>query len=307
MSDQIVAFTSPLRIDSESQLLGRGGFGTVYRIHNKLDGQVYAVKRILVTEESLKCTLHEIRILASMTHPRIIRYYHAWMESRSKSHPITDETDQDRLEDESLFLHQDCYYFFYLQMQCCKMSLRDFLEQYPIRDAHVDTVLDQVLEGLDYLHGQGVVHRDIKPDNLLLTSLHPFTITISDFGLAKVFRHNMLMTERSGYVGTYLYASPEQAAGESCFFPTDVYSLGIVMYEMQLGAQTTMERVLRIQCFRTKRQVENGIRHGPLLLFMTENEACRRPTVSFLRYERQNKDVALWCRDILWEIIWKSI
>lgn len=306
-SDAIVTLMSPLGINKESELLGRGGFGTVYRVHNRLDGQYYAVKKVLITEDSIKSALHEVRVLASLTHPHIIRYFHSWVETHNKDRPITDETDQERLQDETLLLYQDCYFFFLLQMECCEMSLRDFMRRLPVRIQDVDTVLMQVLEALDYLHKNGIVHRDMKPDNILLQSLHPLRVVISDFGLAKVFRPDMMLTEQSLYAGTYLYASPEQYKGESCCSASDIYSLGIVLFELQMRFSTDMERIQKIRRLKDRHETEEAIPYQHLVLWMTQGDRRLRPTLQNLRFltDGNFQTAALWCRDIVWDIVWK--
>lgn len=308
-SDAIISLTHPLNVDAEGQLLGRGGFGTVYRVYNRLDGQHYAVKKVLITEDSLRSALHEIRILASIAHPRVIRYFHSWVESCDKNRPITAETDRERLEEETLLLYQDRYFFFYLQMQCCEMSLRDYMRCVPVRMDDVETVFVQVLEGLDYLHRNGVLHRDIKPDNILLHTVAPLRVTISDFGLAKVFRSDMVVTERSLYPGTYLYASPEQYYGGGvCSSASDVYSLGVVLYELQTRWSTEMERVRKLEALKKERVVDAAIPYRNLVLWMTQGDARLRPTVQNLRFLMDGvfQNVALWCRDIVWDIVWRT-
>lgn len=306
-SDQIVLLTSPrVNMRTEScELLGKGGFGTVYRVYNKLDGQAYAVKRVLITEDSIKNALHEIRILASVNHPRIIRYHHSWVDAQDKKQPLTEETDRLRLEDETLLVYQDCYYVLYLQMECCEMSLREFILTHPPCRDDTETIISQTLDGLDYLHKKGIVHRDMKPDNILLRSVYPLQITISDFGLAKVFENHFL-TETTRYTGSYLYTSPEQVLGRALSTATDVYSLGIVLYELDVRFSTQMERITKIQNLR--RQVyDDDTEHLSLILWMTQQDPHKRPSVSSLRWRLDSSclhDTVLWCRDIVWEILY---
>jgi len=302
MNDQLVSWTLPFRsLTENTPLLGKGGFGTVYRIHNKLDGQVYAVKRVLITEDSIQSALHEIRILASIAHPHIIRYYHSWVDARDKKEPLTEETDQQRLEEETLLVYQDCYYFFNLQMECCTMSLRGFISQ-----GFSDTkeIIVQILQGLDYLHKKGIVHRDLKPDNILLKSMDPLQVKISDFGLAKVFS---TVSENTLYTGSFLYASPEQAMGKPCSTSTDVYSLGIVLYELEVRFDTEMERIVKIQRLRQQHVVQEPTDFQALILWMVQENPSFRPSVPLLRVHMDSgggENIGLWCRDIVWEILY---
>ena len=308
-SDALTLLTRPVRMDTEGQLLGRGGFGTVFRMYHRLDAQYYAVKRILLTENSIHSALQEIRILASISHPRIIRYFHSWVEAYDEKKPITGDTEQERLEEETLLVFQDQYFFLFLQMECCEMNLREFMTaRAPCPLAEVETIFIQVLEGLDYLHKNGVVHRDIKPDNILLRTVSPICVKITDFGLAKAFRSNTLLTEQSLYAGTYLYAAPEQFGGRECSWASDVYSLGIILYELQTRFWTDMERIEKIIQLRDHHRIEEDLPYRSMVLWMTQGDARLRPTVEQLRFLMDGgfQNVAIWCRDIVWDIVWKT-
>jgi serine/threonine protein kinase len=89
-----------------------------------------------------------------------------------------------------------------------------------------------VAEGLAHAHGQGIVHRDLKPSNILLTSKR--VPKISDFGIAKLSQSSML-TQVGSVLGSPRYMSPEQCSGNSVDAKTDIYSLGITLYELLTG------------------------------------------------------------------------
>jgi serine/threonine-protein kinase len=112
-------------------------------------------------------------------------------------------------------------------------TLQDLLQKGPMAPADVLRYLTDVGQGLDYAHSLGVVHRDIKPKNILLdTRGNSF---ISDFGLAKIVRGGSLTHSGVGMIGTPHYMSPEQGRGRSVDGRSDLYALGVILYEMLTG------------------------------------------------------------------------
>src|SRR5260370_25553195 len=99
-------------------------------------------------------------------------------------------------------------------------------------DQRIPDLLDQVAAGLDYAHARGVIHRDIKPGNVLMTE--DGRAVLADFGLAWLLEGAHL-TLTGGVIGTPEYMSPEQAAGNPIDHRCDVYALGVVLYEMLVG------------------------------------------------------------------------
>src|SRR5206468_6747476 len=99
-------------------------------------------------------------------------------------------------------------------------------------DSRIPDLLDQIAAGLDYAHARGVIHRDIKPGNVLLTD--DGRAVLADFGLAWLLEGAHL-TLTGGVIGTPEYMAPEQASGEPIDHRADVYALGVVLYEMLVG------------------------------------------------------------------------
>lgn len=190
-------------------LLGEGGMGVVYRAEDtKLQREValkFLSSHLLSDDEDRVRFLNEARAAASLSHPNICTV-----------HEI-DEVDGHT----------------YISMAYLEgSSLKDLLSDGPLdRDAALAYAL-QIAEGLGEAHGKDVVHRDIKPGNIMITPASKAIIT--DFGLAKTSGSPEL-TQLGAAVGTAAYMSPEQARGEAVDSRSDVWSLGALLYEMLTG------------------------------------------------------------------------
>src|SRR5574338_927237 len=117
-------------------------------------------------------------------------------------------------------------------------SLSDRIRRGAIPVEDVERLLRQIAGALDYAHRQGVVHRDIKPDNILLD--REGHALLADFGIVKLLEgtpSGSQLTVTGGLVGTPAYMSPEQAQGLAIDSRSDIYSLGVVVYEMLTGKQ----------------------------------------------------------------------
>jgi tRNA A-37 threonylcarbamoyl transferase component Bud32 len=115
-------------------------------------------------------------------------------------------------------------------------SLSDILERWrPIKYDLALAIVRQICLGLEHAHSKGIVHRDIKPGNVMLTPTGRAKIT--DFGLAKLTQSNTSQTAANAILGTPLYMSPEQAFGESVDNRSDLFSLGTLLYELLTGKQ----------------------------------------------------------------------
>ncbi|XP_035466010.2 eukaryotic translation initiation factor 2-alpha kinase 3 isoform X2 [Scophthalmus maximus] len=148
--------------------------------------------------------------------------------------------------------------YLYIQMQLCrKENLKDWMAQrcLPEQREHnqcLDIFL-QIAEAVDFLHGKGLMHRDLKPSNIFFTM--DDVVKVGDFGLVTAMDQEEdddepsaltpapLLTRHTGQVGTKLYMSPEQLSGNSYSHKVDIYSLGLILFELLYPFRTQMERV----------------------------------------------------------------
>ena len=191
--------------------LGRGGMATVYRAYYPNSGREVAIKvlpREMLHDPQFRSRFErEIKLIASLEHPAIVPIYDA---GEVNGQP----------------------YFVMRFMN--GGSLSDVIEKGPIPIEDTAKIIERVAQGLAYAHRKGVIHRDLKPDNILFDETgEPF---ISDFGVAKLTESTSNLTG-SGVIGTPAYMSPEQAQGTEIDLRSDVYGLGVIVYQMLTGHQ----------------------------------------------------------------------
>lgn len=191
--------------------IGDGGMAFVYEAKDKLLNRTVAVKvlrpEFVDDEEFLKKFKREAEAVASLSHPNIVNVYDVGEEG--KVHYIVME---------------------YIDGQ----NLKDIIKNEGTLDEY--TALDitkQIAMALSVAHKKGIVHRDIKPHNILISN-EGRIVKVADFGIAKAVS-NSTMTNIGSIIGSVHYFSPEQAKGNSVNATADLYSLGIVLYEMIIG------------------------------------------------------------------------
>ena len=194
------------------RLLGQGGMGAVYLAREHLLERLVAVKVLrsdVVHGDARERFIREARTAARLTHPYIVPLY---------SFGQADDT------------------LFYIMGYVEGESLEERLKR-ATRLTHEEArrILIELSDALDYAHTIGVVHRDIKPDNVLIDR-HSSKAVLTDFGIAKTQAGGTQITRTGMIVGTPLYMSPEQAAGDKDVDGrTDIYSLGVIGYRMLTG------------------------------------------------------------------------
>src|SRR5208283_953569 len=190
-------------------VLGSGGMGKVYKVRNIISDRIEAMKVLLpnldTDRELAERFIREIKVQASLQHPNIASLHTA-----------------QRVDNQLLMI-----------MEFVEGSTLDSIMRagrIPLRDCV--NYVSQVLAALSYAHAHGVVHRDIKPPNMMLTP--EGVVKLMDFGIAKIsVDHKLTQTGRT--VGSLAYMSPEQISGTDVDARSDLYSLGISLYEMVTG------------------------------------------------------------------------
>lgn len=309
--------------------LGKGGFGEVVKARNKLDGGIYAVKKIIRAPQ-LDQILSEVMLLNRLNHPYVVRYFSTWVEetvqagseeatsttaetisdaprmdfgyqstggldfvsssgypriefgadsdSEEESDPGDDDDAGNAVDQSSDMPSPDTeerlrlkrsrsgsrkvQSTLYIQMEYCERhTLRDLVRK-GMNDEDSWRHVRQITEGLSHIHSHGIIHRDLKPDNVFIdVAGNP---KIGDFGLATTGQYQSFdrdhtpsgeaSVDMTRSVGTALYVAPELSSGSGTSYndKVDMYSLGIMFYEMCQPFQTAMERVRALLDIRKK-------------------------------------------------------
>ena len=306
----------------EIENIGRGASGAVYKVQNRLDRRFYAIKKIqLSTDKSwasrLNKVLREVTILARFDNPNIVRYYQSWLEKVDPDESFQSVYGKDANED-SVMSDSDTYavstqrgagtaktsydLILYIQMYYCPQTLGAYVKSNDrkVDLAHTLDIVAQLGQGIAHVHKCGLIHRDLKPDNIFF-SVEDDTkkvVKLGDFGLSREVSEELIVESAKGttddrnqlfdasqssvdmksataffldgkrvssprstsvgrsplscmestltsQIGTYLYASPEQIAGGAYNSATDMFSIGMILFELcHPPFKTGMERVL---------------------------------------------------------------
>ncbi|MDQ3003943.1 MAG: protein kinase [Chloroflexota bacterium] len=189
--------------------LGRGGMATVYRAYDPLFEREVALK---ILKQELLENMHlrerferETKIIAKLEHAAIVPVY-----------DVGNDNNQ----------------LFFVMRYMAGGSLVERIQDRSLSLSEIAHIIQRVAAALDYAHNKGVIHRDLKPGNILFDEYN--NAYISDFGIAKLTHASVKLTN-SGIIGTPTHMSPEQAMGEEVDERSDIYSLGVILFEMLSG------------------------------------------------------------------------
>ncbi|XP_072564215.1 serine/threonine-protein kinase PLK3-like [Paramormyrops kingsleyae] len=189
------------------ELLGEGGFAQCFKMMDIFTGEIFAVKVIPIKHsDGIKESLREVVLLKLLQHQHVVNF----------SHHVEDDK------------------FLYIFMELCSRgSMLDLLQEREILSTpEVRFYMRQLIGALRHIHGKGIVHRDLKLENLLLTEA--LGLKVADFGLAT--KLEPLESRQKRFCGTREYAAPEVWKMEGHGPESDVWALGCIMYTMLVGA-----------------------------------------------------------------------
>src|SRR3989442_3307370 len=215
----IAAITTPPQVTGERYIgkyrvkgeLGRGGMGAVYLAEQPGLGREVAIKELIQSADpvALRRFLQEAQVMARTSHPNLVQVHDLELMGNVN----------------------------YLVLQFVRgRSLRDWMNQSEIPPPQVFAVMHGVLQALDYAHRHAIVHRDMKPENVLISD--EGIVKVTDFGIARLLDDTGVggtATKTGTTVGTPQYMSPEQVASSKVDGRSDLYSAGIMFYELVVG------------------------------------------------------------------------
>ena len=251
--------------------LGGGGMGVVYKAHDlRLDRPValkFIASKCGASEELKRRFLREAKVASSLDHPNICTVY-----------------EMGETEDGTLFIAMALYE---------GETLNDLLERGPLPIGQVVEVIAQVASGLACAHRRGIVHRDVKPSNVILTT--DGQAKLLDFGIAKLADQSRL-TRVGAVIGTTPYISPEQFSGEPAGPPADIWSVGVMLYQLVTGRlpfEAAPGAAMALAILEQEPLPMAALRPGvPVALQRIVSRAlARRPTGRYARMEDLRSDL----------------
>jgi len=250
-----------------SEVIGRGGMSSVYCARDENLGRDVALKLFAPQApdaDELKRQEAEIQLLATLNHPGLVTLFDAGIDDRIPDEPRP-----------------------FLTMELVEgQDLRSRIRHSRVPLEELSVIGAGIADALAYVHGLGIIHRDIKPGNILLVQIRPgepLRPKLTDFGIARIVDSTRL-TATGTMVGTAAYLSPEQALGKPLSSATDIYSLGLVLLECIKGTVEYPGSAVESAVARLHRapEIPDDVpsEWAELIRSMTSIEPFERPTAA---------------------------
>jgi serine/threonine protein kinase len=228
----------------EMNLIAFGNYGIVCKAMDRKNNKIFAIKKIPFNERLSDSVLKEIQILQNLRSHLICRLESVWVENNYlNSRDYKTEEIKNSISNSEIFKPNKAL-LLHIQMEYCLMTLRDVITKLnnelnrkrsevmsPLGYYISSQLFKEILESVDYLHKQNVIHRDLKPNNILITDgMNGRFVKIADFGLATI--HEFDGQSHTKYKGTIRYAAPEVMRTRNYDMKADIYSLGFILQEL---------------------------------------------------------------------------
>ncbi|XP_039995539.1 interferon-induced, double-stranded RNA-activated protein kinase-like isoform X2 [Xiphias gladius] len=271
--------------------LGEGGFGHVYKVREKLLDKYYAVKIV----RGKKKALREVVALSDLHHHNIVRYYNCWMEDSAY---IQDSSADSCSTSQSVSNSSPQY--LYIKMELCETkTLKGWIDERNEITLHDSkrreeslTIAQQIVSGVEYIHSKKLIHRDLKPANIMFGQVGE--VKIGDFGLVTAENDDdeENLMERTRRTGTLSYMAPEQRSEKTYDRKVDIFSLGLIYFELLWKLSSGHERVVILRDVRGRKFPEQFSltfsRENQIIKSMLWLEPGHRPEARALRAELEN-------------------
>jgi len=224
---------------------------------------------------------NEVSIMSMLSHNNIIKYHSSWID-----YGVIDKTDNSSI-------------YLYIQMEICDIDLSKLLDMYDLdnRKEYIYDLVKQILLGVRYLHYNNIVHRDLKPANILIKLIGDnINIKLSDFGCSKLldnssseedndikvdYKISLPRIPSSKYIGTALYIAPEIQNLRHYDYSSDIYSLGLIIFEIISDITTVSEKIDKFRNIQNYLDTKNNPIHN-IISKMISNNIKDRPNINEL-------------------------
>jgi serine/threonine protein kinase len=228
----------------ELNLISFGSYGIVCKALKKNNNKLYAVKKIPFSGQFKEKAQKEIDILLKLKSKFIVKVESVWVEENYIKPGDYETNEKNPLTStHSIFNHHNNF-LLHIQMELCLMTLKEAMNKLnnelkqkvsqimsPVGYYISSEIFKEILESVDYLHRKKVIHRDLKPTNILITGgMNGRFVKLTDFGLAKF--HEFDGHSQTKYMGTKDYRAPEVMRTRKYNMKADVYSLGVIVQEL---------------------------------------------------------------------------